>query len=532
MLFRAAIASTLLLGAAPLMAAPGQVWLGHVQALAADAMEGRGTGSAGYDRAANYVADKMRQAGIVAAGEDGYLQPVPLVEQQVNLDASTLALVHAGKVHPLAVGADVLPGAHVAQLPEAFDAPLVFIGYGLHLPAAGHDDFAGLDLRGKVAVVLSGGPAAISGPLWAHAASTLRWQALAEAGAIGLLTISDPQRIEIPWARQILLAQASGMRLADPTLNDAQQAFFTARFAPDRAENLFRYSGHSFVQLLELARAGAELPRFDMALNLKGRIAALERTFSAPNVVGRVAGRDPALRGQYVVLTAHLDHMGVGPAVGGDRIYNGAMDNAAGIASLLEVGAKLAARPLRRSVLLVAVTGEERGLLGSWYFANRPTVAPGAMVANVNMDMYLPLWPFTRVTALGASESTLGPLSAEVARTLGVRQVPDEHPERNLFVRSDQYSFVRMGIPAIAPMFTPATSAEQKTLDDWLRDRYHAPSDDLQQPLNPQYAAQFNRYLERLIRRIGDAKTVPQWNPGSYFRRFAPTAPAPDRRAP
>lgn len=527
MLFRAAVASTLLLGATSLAAAPaGDAWLRHVEVLAADAMEGRGTGTAGYDRAASYVADNFRQAGVMPAGEDGYWQPVPLVEQQLSLEASALALVQDGEVVPLTVGQDILPGLHVAQLPDAFDAPLLFVGYGLHLPEAGHDDFQGLDLKGKIAVVLSGGPAAISGPLRAHATSTARWQALARAGAIGLITIADPNAMEIFWSRQILLSQASGMRLADPALNAAQQPFFTARFSPERAEILFQRSGHGFAELLELARAGAELPRFDLKLHLAGRVAALERTFSAPNVVGRIAGRDPALKDQTVVLTAHLDHLGIGPEIGGDRIYNGAMDNAAGIASLLELATKLAARPLRRSVLLLAVTGEERGLLGSWYFANRPTVAPGSMVANINMDMYLPLWPLTRVTVLGAGESTLGPASADVARRLGVRQVPDDRPERNLFVRSDQYSFVRMGIPAIAPMFTPATSAQQKLLDGWLRDRYHTPSDDLQQPINPQYAAQFNRYLEQLIRRIGDANSAPQWNPGSYFRRFAPAGAA------
>ncbi len=497
-------------------------WLQHVKILAADELQGRLTGTPGYAAAAAYVAEQFQKAGIQPAAEQGYEQPVPLIEQYVNFETSALALVHQGRTVNLAIGQQILPGNRVQQLPDSFDAPLVFAGYGLHLPEIGHDDFAGLDLSGKILVILGGGPAEIPGPLKAHASFSSIWPALAQSGALGVITLSDPDRMDIPWERQMLLAKSSGMRLADPNLNDAQQPFFTARFAPADAELLFAQSGRRFADILTLAREGKTLPHFDLGQNLKGHIVAYERTFAAPNIVGRIEGRDTRRKAEYVVLSAHLDHLGIGPAVDGDAIYNGAMDNAAGIASMIETGRKLVAKKPARSVLLVAVTGEERGLLGSRYFAIRPTVAPEAMVANINMDMYLPLWPFTHVTALGATESSLGPLSAEVARSLGVRQIPDRYPERNLFVRSDQYSFVRAGVPALALMFAPTSDAERQIERAWLHDRYHAPSDDLQQPINPAYAAAFNRYLLQLVLKVGNLPERPKWNDDSYFKRFAP----------
>ena len=159
-------------------------------------------------------------------------------------------------------------------------------------------------------------------------------------------------------------------------------------------------------------------------------------------------------------------------------------------------------------------------MLGSRYFANRPTVPPASLVANINMDMYLPLWPFTHLSALGAEESSLGPLSAEVAAKLGVMQVPDEQPDRNLFVRSDQYSFVRTGIPALALKFATSSPEQQELQKAWLRDRYHAPSDDLAQPIEPGYAVAFNRYLKRLVEAVANAPERPRWNDDSFFKRF------------
>lgn len=520
MRFAALLASALTLSV-PAAAGPAEDrWMAHVKVLADDDMEGRLAGSAGYDRAAAYVAAEYRKLGLLPGGSNGFYQPVPLKEQSLDLPASRLALVGAAGELPLALGEQVLPGTRVPQLPEAFEAPLVFLGNGLHLPEAGHDDFAGLDLKGRIVVTLGGGPRALSGALKSHARSAEFWPALERAGAIGVVTLADPRQMDIPWERQKLFAATPGMRLADPALNDAKRPFFTASFSPAEAELLFRESGHSFAELLAIADKGGALPRFELKQKLKGRIVAHDRAFSSPNVVGLLPGRDPKLKGEYVVLTAHLDHIGVDRPVKGDAIYNGAMDNASGIASMIESGRALKAARPRRSVLLVAVTAEEKGLLGSRYFAERPTVPAGAIVANLNMDMYLPLWPFTHVTALGAEESTLGPLSAEVAAKLGVMQVPDDAPERNLFVRSDQYSFVRTGVPALALKFAASTPEQQAIQKAWLTERYHAPSDDLKQPIEPGYATAFNRYLVKLIEAVANAPERPGWREGSFFKRF------------
>lgn len=519
------LASALMLSLAtlPATAAPSRSpsrWMEHVRVLADDNMEGRLTGTPGYERAAAYVAQQFAKLGVKPAGTDGYMQQVPLLEQTLDIAASSLALVGPAGETALALGDTVLPGNRVPQPPAAFDAPLVFIGYGLHLPEAGYDDFAGLDLKGKIAVTLAGGPQNISGALKSHASRAELWPALQRAGAIGLVTVANPNHMDVPWERQKLFVGSPGMRIADATLNDAKSAFLTAAFSPAQAELLFRASGHRFADLVALADKGAQLPRFNLNQQLKGRIVATDRPLSAPNVVGRIPGSDRKLAGEYVVLTAHLDHLGVGQPVNGDSIYNGAMDNASGIASMLETARNLKREKPKRSILLVAVTGEERGLLGSRYFANRPTVPADAIAANINMDMYLPLWPFTHVTALGAEESTLGPISAAVAQSLGVQQLPDDQPERNLFVRSDQYSFVRTGVPALALKFA-AVSPEEKALQkQWLTDRYHAPQDDLSQPIEPAYAEAFNRYLDKLILTIANTPERPHWNETSFFKRF------------
>lgn len=519
---RLALAFALSIGAAPALAADtGKGWFAHVRELADDRYEGRLTGTAGYDRAAAYVANSFSKLGLKPAGTNLYLQSVALREQSVDYAASSLALVGKSGSRPLVLAEEVLIGTRIPQI-ASFDAPLVFIGNGLHLPEAGHDDFAGIDLNGKIAVVLGGGPSRISGPLRSHASASELWPAMERAGAVGLITIANPKTMDVPWARQKLFAGTPGMRLADPLLNPAQKPFLTASMNPAAAELLFAQSGKSFAAMLAIADAGETLPRFPLNQRLAGKVAASDRALSSPNVVAMLPGSDRKLRQEFVVLTAHLDHLGVDKPVNGDAVYNGAMDNASGIASMLESAKLLKRQRPKRSVLFVAVTGEERGLLGSRYYATQPTVPAAAMVANINMDMYLPLWPFTHVTALGAEESSLGPVSAAAAKSLGVTQVPDAAPNRNLFVRSDQYSFVRVGTPALALKFA-AVTPEEKTLEKaWLTERYHAPSDDLNQPIDPKNAAAFNAYLAKLILAVANAPERPTWNDASFFKRFAP----------
>jgi Zn-dependent M28 family amino/carboxypeptidase len=257
---------------------------------------------------------------------------------------------------------------------------------------------------------------------------------------------------------------------------------------------------------------------------LKATVSVRRAEVVSQNVVALLPGTDPQLEGEYVVFSAHLDHLGIGKPIKGDSIYNGAMDNASGVATLLDVAARLkeSGARLRRSVLFVAVTGEEKGLLGSRHFANNPTVAADKIVANINTDMFLPLFPFKKLTVYGLDESDLGDDATAVANSLGVAPQADLEPQRNIFIRSDQYSFIRRGIPALAlKVGFDKGSPEEKIAKKWLAERYHAPSDDLAQPVDKQAAAAFDALVARLLERVANRDHRPQWRAASFFRRFA-----------
>lgn len=515
-----------LLPAAAIAAAPTKAtsaWWGHVAVLASDELAGRLTGTPGYLNAANYVAQQFKAAGLQPGGDGGsYLQAVAFTEQTVDAARSSFALTTDGVATPLAIGPQVLLPARETQ-PTTIAAPLVFIGYGIHLPEAGHDDFAGLDLKGKVVVVVGGGPAKLSAALKSHASAYAFPKAIAAAGAIGIIRLQNPRTADIPWARQIALSSQGGMQLAEPALRNYPGTMFTATMNPANSEALFVGSGRTFAEVLALVDAQAPLPRFDLKVGVKATVAAKVRSLSSPNVVGILLGRDPALKSQYVVLSAHLDHLGVGTPIDGDAIYNGAMDNAAGIATMIETARSFRARRERprRSLVFVAVGGEEKGLLGSRAFAEGPTVPKPAIVANINMDMFLPLFPLKNLLVFGDAESSLGPDARAVATAQGYGVLPDPAPDRNLFVRSDQYSFVRTGVPAIALKMQPVPGSPEAQIEkDFLRLRYHAPQDDLSQPVDLAAADAFNKYLAALTLRVANAEARPRWNADSFFKRF------------
>jgi Zn-dependent M28 family amino/carboxypeptidase len=499
-------------------------WWNHVKTLADDRLEGRQTGSEGYRTAAAYVVAQFEKAGLKPAGTKGYSQSVAFTERRIVEDKSHLALVRDGKEDVLRFGTDVAVNLR-AELTPSIEAPLVFAGYGLSAPDTGHDDLAGLDLKGKVAVYIAGTPAAITGAAAAHYQQAgVRWQALKAAGAVGGIAIANPATVEQPWERTSPSRLNPVMTLVDPRFSDLVGMRVSASVNPASAERLFAGSTQTFAALLAMADARKPLPRFALPSSLRARVTLESSALQSDNVVALLPGSDAALAREHVVLTAHLDHVGVGAAVNGDRIYNGAMDNASGIATLIEVARSLAAstpRP-RRSILFAAVTAEEHGLLGSRYFAGDPTVPRGSIVANINMDMFLPLFPMKSVMVLGLDESDLGNHLRDVAKRLGLGVNPDPQPARNRFIRSDQYSFIRQGVPALAMKvdFEPG-SAEAEIDASWTRDRYHLPSDDLQQPVDFGAAMTFTRLVEALAVDVANHESRPQWKPGSFFRRFA-----------
>jgi Zn-dependent M28 family amino/carboxypeptidase len=502
-------------------------WFAHIEALANDGMEGRNTGSPGHKRAAEYVAAQFQKAGLEPAGIGGYIQPVKLKTRKIVEAQSSLALVNNGKTEALTLGEDANIGLRVDPAP-AVEAPLVFVGYGLNIPERQINDFSGVNLKGAVVVYISATPKSLPGPLQAHFGSAdERWKMYKAAGAIGTASIANPKSMDVPWARSTLARLQPSMSLADASLDESSGQHISIAVNPAHADKLFAGSGHTFAELLALVDAGKPVPSFALPARLKATTKVERAEVESQNVAGVLRGSDPKRRAEYVVVSAHLDHLGIGGAVNGDTIYNGAMDNASGIAAILEVAQSLhdaGAKPAR-SILFVAVTGEEKGLLGSHYFASHPTVPQSSIVANVNTDMFLPLFPMKTLMVLGLDESDLGQDIRETAKAVGVGVQADPEPQRNRFVRSDQYSFIKQGIPALAMKvgYEP-NSPEAAIAAKWTAERYHAPSDDLQQPIDRSAAGKYVEVVRDLAVRIANRTDRPKWNDASFFKRFAKTA--------
>ena len=491
----------------------GQRWWSHVAVLADDKLEGRITGSAGHRKAAEYVAEEFARSGLMPAGTVGFLQPVHLISREIDESHSTLTLIKDTGPEPLTLGQDAVISLRVDPAP-AVEAELVFAGQGLSIPEVHHDDFAGLDVRGKLVVFLAGAPPSIPGPLAAHMQSGAERAALLKRhGAIGMVNIPNPKNMDIPWERMALARFQPAMVLADPAMDESRGLELAVTVNPAHADKLLAGSGHTFAEILELADAGKPLPRFAIPARLKATAGVKRADVVSQNVVAMLPGNDPHLKNEFVVFSAHLDHLGIGKPIHGDSIYNGAMDNASGVAALLDVAAMLkeAGTKLRRSVLFVAVTGEEKGLLGSRFFANAPTVDPKMIVANINTDMFLPLFALKKLTIYGLDESELGGDAAAVAESLGITPQADLEPKRNIFIRSDQYSFIRRGIPSLAlKVGYDRDSPEEGIVKKWLTERYHAPSDDLVQPVDKQAAGAFDVLVAKLLERVANRDQRPR----------------------
>jgi Peptidase family M28 len=518
---------SILLGSAVLTQSPdwdtlGKRWWSHVQYLADDRMEGRDTGSPGHAKAAEYMAEQFRAAGLQPAGVDEYRQSVDFHVTRIDEDRCSLELVRDGESRPVKLGDDAILGVSTTAA-EQVEAPLMFVGYGLTVPELNYDDLADPELKGKVAVLITGGPADMPGPVKAHYQSLEeRRRALRKAGVVGTITIQNPKAFEIPWPRIAKFRFQPRMELVDPGIDMPPGLPLAVTFNPDHAEMLFAGSGHTYQEVLEDLAADKPLPHFPLAVTIRARTAMTRSEVKSDNVAGILPGSDPELHKEYVVLTAHLDHVGVGEPINGDPIYSGAMDDASGDASLIEIARafKASGAKPRRSILFLSVTAEEKGLLGSQYFATHPTVS-GPIVANLNMDMFNPLFALKYLEIQGLNESSLGDDIRAVAEAAGVQVQPDQEPEHNRFIRSDQYSFIKTGVPALTFKFSYAPGTpEEKIFQDWLQERYHAPLDDLEQPVDLAAAAQFNAVLEKLTLRVANADRRPEWNPDSFFRRF------------
>ena len=503
----------------------GKSWWSHVRVLADDRMEGRDTGSEGLRQAESYVVEQLRKSGLEPAGADGFYQPIQIESRQIVEKDSSAVLIRDGKPEPLTLGDDAYFSSRPQLAPE-LQAPLVFVGYGLQIPEKNYDDLAGLDLRGKVAVYIAGSPADVPAALSAHYQSASeRWKSLQAAGVVGTISVPNPASMDVPWSRMTLNRTKPTMQLVGKEFDDTAGMKLALIVNPANADKLFVGSGHTFAEIGELAKDRKPLPHFPLAVSIHTVTKVETKILESSNVIAKLPGTDPALAAQSVILSAHIDHLGIGAPINGDAIYNGAMDNAAGCAVLLDVAASLRRpqRKLRRSVIFAFVTGEEKGLLGSKFFAAHPTVEPKSIVADINIDMFLPIVPLKLLTVYGLEESDLGDAATKIAVARGLIIQPDPEPLRNLFIRSDQYSFIRHGVPSITMKVGAAPdSPEAKIMKDWLTNRYHAPSDDLSQPVDLAAAAGYEDVVRDLRIEAATNPNRPQWKSDSFFRRFVP----------
>ncbi|MFL6450604.1 MAG: M28 family metallopeptidase [Bryobacteraceae bacterium] len=501
----------------------GKQWWSHVEYLASDQMGGRDVGSPGFEKAAAYVAEQFERAGLQPGGEGNYFQRVQFTKISLDPAKSSIAIEHGGRTTPVAIPGEAQLGYTPDSAPS-LTAPVVFAGYGLRIPEAHFDDMQGLNVKGAIVAFLMGGPGSIDGNLRSHYSSQKeRWNALREAGAVGMISIANPKDMEIPWARQGAAWGRPRVNLADPSLVPTHGMKFSATWDPAKADDLFSGSGHTFAEIVSAAQGQKPLPHFKLACQIKAVTHVTTEPLESKNVVGIRAGNDPKLKDQYVVISAHLDHIGTGKPVNGDGIYNGAMDDASGVASVIEIAKRLgkSKQSIGRSILFVTVTGEEKGELGSEFIAGHPTVK-GKVVADLNMDMFLPLFPLKWLEVQGLNESTLGDDVRAVAQAAGVKVQADKEPNRNRFIRSDQYSFVKEGVPAVAFKFGYVPGdPEEKIFKDWYTNRYHGVADDLNQPVDRAAAAQFDAILLNLAVRVANAPQPPAWKDNSFFRRFA-----------
>ena len=496
----------------------------HMSFLADDLLEGREAGTRGYDIAANYVASQYALMHVKPAGDNGsYLQQVPLTAYRSANEGGVSYTAADGKSGALTFGEDYLPAAQARHADTSVTAPLVFVGYGINAPERGRDDYAGLDVKGKIVVLLSGAPTGFQTEIRAHYSNTnVKRAEAAKRGAVGVVTLPTTSgEKRRPFARGVANYQEWKM-----TWSDAQGlAYVRGAEAPSLATLSLKGGAKLFSgapTTLESVLAEAETPEglvkgFDLPTNVTIQLKTEIEKRQSSNVVGLIEGSDPTLKAQTIILSAHLDHLGI-HGQGADKINNGALDNASGVATLLEVarGFKEAKTKPKRSIVLLAVTAEEKGLIGSEYFANNPTVPKAGIAADVNLDMPVLLYDFQDVIAFGADRSSIGPAVARAAGRVGIGLSADPLPEEGLFTRSDHYRFVEQGVPSVFLM-TGFKNGGEKGFKDFLATHYHKPNDDLNQPINYEAGARFALVNYEIARELADMPARPSWNKGDFF---------------
>jgi Peptidase family M28/PA domain len=497
----------------------------HINWLADDKLKGRKPGTEGYQMAVDYVVKQFTEIGMTPAGDNGtYLQKLILRRATVNNKISKAVLMdRLGNVDSLAAGKDIFIMPGVLQTDVQIEAPLVFVGYGIDIPGK-YSDYNNIDVKGKVVVFLTGSPVGLDLPstIMAHFNNPAsKMEIASQKGAIGAIiapaspTATFSSMATTTAALNPEKTEAYGRSVAGNLKAAARVPFSTL-------QSLFFNSEKNLQQTLADLKKGSA-SSFDMGTSIRIKYSSSFTDIESYNVVGKISGGDKKLKDEYVVHTAHLDHVGVGRPIKGDSIYNGAHDNASGVASLLEIARvykQMGSKPLR-SVLIVMVTAEEMGLLGSAYFAGHPTVPKSQIVADVNTDMPTLIAPLLSVAPLGAEHSSLVNNVDFACKQLGIVRQADPMPEENRFIRSDQYSFVQQGIPALHIKYGTLTKDNSFDLVEftkkWRDENYHRPSDEITNNFDFEAARKYVQLNFLISYSVAQTRERPKWNEGDFF---------------
>ena len=531
MFTRAAAAVTLAVLLAPFAVAqpsPSAI-AAHMRFLSNDLLEGRGTGTRGFQIAAEYVAAQYEALGLEPGANGSWFQRVPFRKTTPIGDLSTVVLWRPGHIAAgLTFGTDYITSGDMLNETTEGGGQIVYVGYGITAPERGYDDYAGVSVRGKTVVYVSGAPKSFDSEVGAHYSSSLeKLNNAADHGAaaiVQLVTPDDERRYS--WDRRSRGAKQGAMSWleADGTPHGTRREIrATITLHPSAAAALFEGAQQSADDVFRDLAKGEVPQHFLLPTTISMRLISKHERVESPNVVGILRGSDPKLKSEYVVYSAHLDHLGISDPVHGDTINNGALDNASGIGAMLEVArafSRQAKRP-RRSILFLAVTGEEKGLRGSDYFANNPTVPASSLAADINIDEIFMFRPVTDVVAYGAEHSDLGAIAKSVAKSMKLTISPDPYPEEVIFVRSDQYPFVKRGVPSIyvGSGYRSADGKHDvlKEQQQWLSTIYHTPQDEMTQPLDFSVAAMVAKFDYLVGAAVADAEAKPRWKKDDFF---------------
>jgi hypothetical protein len=500
---------------------------GHMTFLSQDLLKGRRPGSDGFEIASTYVESQFINLGLLPTFGDSFRQNFPLIKATVNFENSQISLINGEKINELEIGKQFLLSTYYGAKYSEISAPIVFIGYGISAHEFSYNDYANIDVKGKIVVYINGAPDNFPNSERAYySGANVKNQLAIENGAIGVISFNHPSDTRRTWSSSVNRARNGEFKWQSEegiTMNGFPELKAVAMYNNEYLKDLFVNAPGKLELILSLFEKGKSAS-FPLNISAKMQVETEKEILPSHNIIGEIKGSDPKLKDEYLVYAAHLDHLGIGSTVNGDSIYNGAHDNAAGVSILLEIAKTYQALEVKpkRSVLFAIVTGEESGLLGSDYLANNPPIGKEKMVANISMDMPFFFHPVLDIVPYGAIHSSLGNQTKEAADILGLELSPDPFPEQVVFIRSDHYSFIKKGIPALfikSGFKTIASDTIDRAFSDvnWRKTHYHTPQDDMNQPFDFNAAATHVKVNFLIGYLVTNDTAIPSWNKGDFF---------------